>query len=176
VSWGSDPALDQVAGLTTFVASLGLDKGLANGLTNHLDDAARQIARKKDPCGELGKFAKDVINGAGKPNPKLTIGQAHQLLSVNQIESALGCIPAGSDQSTAEHDILTFIETVDSFGLPDPTGNDLTNKARKIGQRIAHDDTHDNACHGLDELAKKIADNARKNKLTASQAAALDAI
>ena len=32
VSWGNDPALDQIAGLTAFVASLGLDKGLAKGL------------------------------------------------------------------------------------------------------------------------------------------------
>ena len=66
--------------------------------------------------------------------------------------------------------MLTLIETVDELGLPDPAGNDLGNKAREIGERIANDDKNDNACHGLDELSKKIADNAKKNKLTAAQA------
>jgi hypothetical protein len=173
VSWGNDPVLDQIAGLSAFVSSLGLDKSLAAGLTDHLDDAARQIGRGKDPCGELGKFAKDVINGAGKPKPKLTFVQAHGLLSVNQIEAALGCATADAGQSAAEHGILTFIETVDGYGLADPAGTDLTNRARQIGERIANDDRHDNACRGLDELSKKIADDAKKNKLTAGQAARL---
>jgi hypothetical protein len=176
VSWGNDPATEQLAGLSAFVSSLGLDKSLAGGLKDHLDDAARQIGRHKDPCGELDEFAADVIDGAGKPKPKLTIAQARQLLSVNQIEAALGCIAASSGRPAAENDVLTFIETVDGYGLTDPKGSDLAKRAREIGERVANDDRLDKACRGLDDLSKRIADVRKKNRLTAGQAATLGGI
>src|SRR5205085_7706169 len=123
---------------SSFGSSLGLDASLAGGLNGHLSDAARQLGRGKDACGELAEFASDVIDGAGKTRPSLTYAQAHQLLAVNQIVVALGCVPASSGRSTAEHDALALLETIAGFNLADQlAAGDLTGRSRDIGERIA---------------------------------------
>jgi hypothetical protein len=99
VSWGSDfGAAAQIQGLSNFLAGLGLDKGTANDLRHELDDANKHLVNRKDACNHLNQFVVKVINLSGT---KLTTAQAHQLLSVNQIEALLGCIPAGSPAPAA---------------------------------------------------------------------------
>ena len=57
---------------------------------------------------------KRTFDQAGK---KLTFEQALQLLSVNQIEVALGCIRADSPLPDAEIDLLELGQTVAGLGV-----------------------------------------------------------
>ena len=92
---------------------------------------------------------------------------------MNQIEALLGCIPAGSTRPDAEHDLLALMQAIDGLAVDKPVSNDLGNHARHAAQQVAlRDDRH--ACHELSELSKKIAEQAKKGKLTATQAATLN--
>ena len=115
-----------------------------------------------------------MIDEAGKDKPRLTFAQAQQLLSANQIEALLGCIPAGSTRPAAEHDLLALMRTIDGFGLDKPVANDLGNHARQAGQQIADRRRQGTPATSSSELSKKIADLKKKGKLTAAQAATLD--
>ena len=175
ISWGSDfSAPAQLAGLSDFVTSLRLEKGLTNSLNGHLDRAAQRLGKQKDACNELDLFVQDVLNEAGKDKPRLTYAQADQLLSVNQIETLLGCLARGSTRPDAEHQVLELMRTIDVLGLEKSVANDLGNRARHVAQQIAtQDDKH--ACKEAADFSDKVADLKRKGKLTAAQAAVLDA-
>ena len=148
-----------------FVTSLGLDKGLHQGAAGppRRRGAASSASRKEACKRARASSLKDVIDGAGKPKPKLTFAQAHQLLSVNQIEALLGCIPAGSGapDGRARH------AHVDADGRQlraSGSGRQRPQRTRpaRSASSIAGDEKNDNACHGLDELSKKIADRRRR--------------
>jgi len=174
VSWGSDfPAAAQIAALTNLVQSYRLDKNLTNRLVNSLDEANQRLGKGKDVCDRLDDFLRDTLDEAGKDKPGLTIAQAAQLLSANQIEALLGCIPAGSTRPAAEVDVLTLMQTIDTIGLDKDVANDLGNRARHVAQQIAKQDDP-NACHELSDLSKQIADQKKNGKITAGQAATLD--
>jgi hypothetical protein len=175
ISWGSDfSAPAQINGLSDFVTSLRLEKGLTNSLNGHLDRAAQRLGKQKDACNELDLFVQDVLNEAGKDKPRLTYAQADQLLSVNQIETLLGCLARGSTRPDAEHQVLELMRTIDALGLEKSVANDLGNRARHVAQQIAaQDDKH--ACKEAADFSDKVADLKRNGKLTAAQAAVLDA-
>ena len=96
-----------------------------------------------------------------------------QLLSANQIEALLGCIPADSTRPAAEADLLTLMQTIDTLRLDKDVANDLGNRARHVAQQVAKRDDK-NACHEVSDLSKQIADLKKKGKITAAQAGTLD--
>ena len=115
-----------------------------------------------------------MLDQAGKNNPKLTVYQAEQLLAANQIEVLLGCIPASSTAPAAEVALLELGATIDGLGLEKGLADDLGNRVRETSKKVADGKTGD-ACHQLGDLSKKIAEQAVKGKLTAAQAAELNA-
>jgi hypothetical protein len=177
VSWGSDfDASEQIQGLSDFLAGMGLEKGLANDLQGKLDHADRELARSKDACNPLDDFLAKAMDSALQKNPKLTVDEARQLLSANQIEVLLGCIPADSPAPAAESDLLDLGATIDRMEIDQGLADDLGNRVREIGKQVATGH-FDQACHQLSDLSKKIADSTggKKPKLTAAQAALLRA-
>src|SRR3954447_1108463 len=88
VSWGTDYTVaQQIAGLSGFLASLGIDHGLATDLQNKLDQAASK-SKTAQSCQSLAVFLQQVNAQSGK---KLTPAQVALLQSVTQITAALGC-------------------------------------------------------------------------------------
>ena len=112
------------------------------------------------------------MDQAGKTNPKLTVEQAKQLLSANQIEVLLGCIPADSPLPAAELDLLDLGGTIDGLGLERALADDLGNRVREAGKHVAGGSLKD-ACRDLSGLSRKIAEQAEKGKLPVAQAAVL---
>jgi Peptidase family M1 domain len=175
VSWGSNfNAAAQLAGLSALVTSFGLDKGLTHTLQDHIDDANKRLGKQKDVCNQLDGFLTDVIDELGKPKPRMSFGQGVQLLSVNQIEMLVGCIPSGSPLPEAELDVITLIHTIETLDLKDGLDHELTDLARQAGEQIVQGDAK-HACHNLSDLSEKIAEQAKKGKLTSAQSATLDA-
>jgi GH35 family endo-1,4-beta-xylanase len=177
VSWGSDvDAAAQLQGLSDFVGGLGLDKGLTNDLQTKLREAGKHLNRPDGACHQLDEFLVRVMDQAGKNNPKLTVEQAEQLLSANQIEALLGCIGIDSGVPAAEHGLLELGATIDGLAIDKPLADELGNRVREIGKQVAGGHA-DQACHQLSDLSKKIADSAaaKKPRLTADEAALLQA-
>jgi hypothetical protein len=168
-TWGSDfTAAQQLDGLSTFVAGLGLDKGVTKGLQHELDEAGKKLGKPKEACDHLDAFLKQVFDQAGAGKPKLTIAQAEQLLSANQIEALLGCKPSPA----AEQDVVELLGTIAGMGLDKPVADDLDGQVREIGKHVVEGNAKD-SCHSLADLSKKIGDLRSQGKLTAAQAATL---
>jgi hypothetical protein len=174
-SWGSDfTAGQQLAGLAAFTASLGLDRPLANDLQHELGEASKQLGKPKQACDHLDHFLQRVLDEESGPKPKLTVAQAEQLLSANQIEALLGCIPPGSPAPAAERDVLELLGTIDGLGAERHVADDLSRRAGEVGRRVMDGNARD-ACRSLADLSRKVADLRSHGKLTAPQAATLGA-
>ena len=174
VSWGSDfTAADQLAGLSRLVTSFGLEKGLSTGLLNNLDEAGKKLDKQKDACAKLDAFLRNVLDEAGRDRPRLSFARAEQLLSANQIEALVGCIPRGSTRPNAEHDLLMLMQTIDGLAVDKTVANDLGNDARHVAQQVALRDDR-NACRAASDYRDKIQEIRAKGKVTAAQAATLD--
>jgi hypothetical protein len=174
-SWGSEfTAAEQIDGLSAFTASLGLDPKLAKALLHELDEAGRNLGKPKQSCDHLDKYLQQVIDQAGVGGSRLTLAQAGQLFSANQIEALLACIPAGSPAPAAEQDVLDLVGTIAGMGLDKPVADDLDRRARDVGEDVV-DGSADDSCRSLGDLAKKIADLRSHGKLSTTQAATLGA-
>jgi hypothetical protein len=176
-----------------------LDKGLANGLQNNLNDAQNKLSKPLPPppppppppphgkpappppppspppaaCGPLNAFVNSVFANVGGPKPKLTVAQALSLLSVNQIEATIGCIGWDSAAPGAEADLLGLVATIDAMGLDTGFSNGLESDVANIAGKVVGGP---DACKPLGDLAAKIGANVgKKNGLTAAQAATLNA-
>jgi hypothetical protein len=172
VSGGSNDA--GIAELRSLIAGYGLDKGLTNDLLNRLSDVSKKLGNQTDACHGLDDFLQKVIDEAGTENAKLLIAQAGAIvLAGNRIETALGCIPAGSPKPGAEQDVLALIGTINALALQNGTENDLRSSVRNIGKQLASDSVA-SACLTLGDLAKKIVDQTGKG-LNTTQAAQLQA-
>src|SRR5262249_21931047 len=135
---------------------------------------------RRQNCQHLDDFLTEVFDDALTGSPAMTVAQAVQLLSANQIEALLGCIPAGSPAPAAEQDLLELLGTIDGMGLAgpvavDPAGRargDLGGGVRALGGDVVAGDLG-GACRSLAGLSNKVADYQRKGKLSAAQAATL---
>ena len=78
-----------------------------------------------------------MIDQAGKKDPKLTVAQAQQLLSVNQIETLIGCLPAGSPIPKAESDLLDLGAVIDGLSIDKGLADDLGNRVEEAGKQLA---------------------------------------
>jgi len=172
-TWGADfTAVEQLAGLSSFVAGLGLDKGLTAALQTQLTEAAKRLGKGKDACGQLDDFAAKTADAAGKSDPRLTVAQAEAVLSAYQIEALLGCVSSASREPEAEHDLLTLSAAIDGLGLGKQVADDLGNRVRTIAKELPGGNRAA-SCRSLRNLSGRIADLERKGKLTAEQASTL---
>ena len=171
VSWGAVTASEQLTGLGDFVSRLGLEPGLGTSLRAKLTDAQKALDASKDPCHSLDEFAKSVLDQAGKANAKLTRADAALLLSVNQTETLLGCLPAGSFTPNAETALNALGAKVDGLGT-DEALNELGNLVRQAGKFLAEHKTGA-ACRTVGDWNGVVASLASRGKLTPAQAADL---
>ena len=167
-------AEQQIESLSDYVGFLDLNKGLTHDLQSKLDEALKRLDRHQDACDQLDDFLVEVLDQAGKNNPKLTVEQAHQLLYANEIEINLGCLDAGSPVPAAEHDLLDLGQTIDGLGIKKAVADDLGNSVREANEHLAQGKLA-NACHDLSDLTKKINNDQHKGQLTPAQAAQLTA-
>jgi photosystem II stability/assembly factor-like uncharacterized protein len=183
----------QVADLSTLIAGMGLDKGLANDLQNRLDDIARKIGQPGPPrggtspaCGPLDDLVQRVVSAYARPPHGPTLAQAQAIVAAaDTIEGALGCISPSSAIPAVEQDLLAFVGTVNGLGLSTGITNDLDNRAADVSGKLAdpappappHGPAPASAsCRTLDDLAGQIASQTgKKNGLTSGQAATLGA-
>jgi hypothetical protein len=170
-SWGSDfTATQQIDGLSTFTAGLGLDKQPGKDMQHELDMAEKFVGKSNQACDHLDAYLLDVIVSAG--GGSLTFAQAEQLLSANQIEALLGCIPAGSTAPAAEQASLELRATIAGMGLDKSTANDLDARLATIGQQVVNGNVN-GACSSLSDLSNRVDALQSQHKLTAAQAGTL---
>jgi Peptidase family M1 domain len=174
-TWGSDftPA-QQIAGLSAFVAGQSIDRNTKDQMQTDLDSAAKRVAKSQTSlaCGQLVDFVTDIFDAVNAGNPKLTFAQATQLLSVNQIEVALGCIDAKSPVPAAENDSLGLIQAIAGMSLDGATFAGLDPRARRLAEDIADGSGY---CSDASLLLDKIAHDLQHGDLTRVQAASLSA-
>jgi hypothetical protein len=174
-SWGSDfTPTQQIDGLSAYLNGLGADAKSTKALQHDLDLAEKMLGNPADQaCHHLDDFLTEVFDDVNTGNPALTFAQANGLLSANQIEAALGCIPAKSPAPAPEADTLALIQAIAAMSLgKGSTANVLDNEARTLGKDIVDGS---GACRDTADFAKLVADLGRQGKLTSAQAASLTA-
>jgi len=181
---GTGTTDDQMARLSDVVGGLGLSQQLTASLQGDLAQARQQ----GNACGPLRDFVQEVLDQAAAASPGLTMDQAGQLLSVDVIETELGCITPpdtgpwvspqtigqafAGDLQAAQGDLLDLAGTIDGFSLDQQTAAGLLDDAAAAAdQTVAHGPA---ACDTLAALTKTITSDTRNGTLSADQAATLN--
>jgi hypothetical protein len=181
---GAGTAGDQIGALSDVVGGLGLGQQLTASLQADL----AQAGRPGSACLPLRRFAGEVLEQAAAASPGLSMDQAGQLLSVDGIETELGCITPpepgpwvspqtigqafAGDRQAAQVDLLDLAGMIDGFGLDQQiTTGLLTDVAAAAGQTVSPGPA---ACDTLAALARTITTDMSNGGLSAGQAAALD--
>ena len=165
-----------LADLHVLIDGFDLDKGLAKTLNKNVSKAENEVAKGHtgQACKKLDKVLRDAIDNAGEHG--LSNAEAIALIDASTGAGAvLGCGAAMPPNPAVIDDLVGLTATIDGMGLKTGEANDLSNKAREAADKVVKGKQKE-ACHKLDELAKKIVhDTGKRNTLTAAQGALLSA-